>query len=118
MKHTTTRQQIVTAQHINPVINEFISEHIPAWIDFCNYHFQKQESIYQDCTKGNQNLDVLGFSIDSMLQMKESTIICLSLEKSITDGYSMLDIWMLRQIKQRIYAIYSGTQQKDLETKN
>jgi hypothetical protein len=118
MKHTTTRQQIVTAQHINPVINEFISEHIPAWIDFCDYHFQKQESIYQVCTKGDHNFDVLGFSIDSMLQMKESIIICLLLEKSGTAGYSMLNIWMLRQIKQRIYAIYSGNQQIDLESEN
>jgi len=119
MKQIAFNENLTELSRTNPVINEFISSHIYAWSCFSEYHCQKQKKvsplhIYCDFLESR----IVGLSISSMLQMEEKKILWLLREKSGNNVYSELDMWMLRQIKQRIYAIYSGNLQIDPESKN
>ena len=115
MRQITFNEHLTELTQTNPLIDEFISSHIYDWSCFSEYHCQKQKMkssvrFYSDFIE----VSILGMSIRAMLQMEQKTILRLLKKKSETKGYSELEIWMLRDIKNRVMTVYSAFSNRSL----
>ena len=107
MKQNTINEHIIKASHPNTVINDFMSGHIYDWTNYCEYHCQKQKTIHPASKHPDDfHIEILGLSIDSMLQMKEEDILSLHKKEAGSD-LSPLEYWVLSDIKNRVIEVYS-----------